>query len=314
MSRENRHLWNVTPPGEFAWLQASDGVRLRYARFAREDTPPGRAIVFQTGRTEFIEKYFEAVHDLLDRGFTVYMMDWRGQGLSDRALAERHKGHIRDYALYVSDFAEFMTRVVLPDASGPVPLLAHSMGAHITYRYMHDHQDQFTHAIFSGPMFDIRFPRGSRTIFSAIVRTLAALGLSERWIGPNGAWDPDAPFEGNVLTSDAERYADYGALCGENPDLAIGAPTVGWLVESLRSIALLGRRGHAEAVQTPVLIVWGTDDTLVSQAAIRKIVDRLPDARSLVVEGARHEVLKERDVYQELLWEAFDEFVGAQGT
>ena len=37
------------------------------------------------GRTEFIEKYFEVVRDLRARGFAVAVLDWRGQGLSDRA-------------------------------------------------------------------------------------------------------------------------------------------------------------------------------------------------------------------------------------
>ena len=67
---------------------------LRYARWA---PPPGRkgtVCMFQ-GRAEFIEKYFETVRDLQARGFAVATLDWRGQGLSDRALADRRKGHVK---------------------------------------------------------------------------------------------------------------------------------------------------------------------------------------------------------------------------
>ena len=58
---------------------------LRFARFA---PPPGRkgTVCVFPGRAEFIEKYFEVVRDLRARGFAVATIDWRGQGLSDRAL------------------------------------------------------------------------------------------------------------------------------------------------------------------------------------------------------------------------------------
>jgi lysophospholipase len=43
------------------------------------------SVVVSPGRSEPIEKYFEVVQDLLDRGFVVLVHDWRGQGLSHRA-------------------------------------------------------------------------------------------------------------------------------------------------------------------------------------------------------------------------------------
>ena len=83
-------------------LKTPDGVSLRFARFA---PPAGRrgTVCILPGRTEWIEKYFETVRDLRSRGFAVAILDWRGQGLSDRALSDRHKGH-------VGSFSEFDTR------------------------------------------------------------------------------------------------------------------------------------------------------------------------------------------------------------
>src|SRR3984893_17567150 len=80
-------------------LKTPDRVSLRFARWA---PPPGRkgtVFLFQ-GRAEFIEKYFETVRDLRARGFAVATFDWRGQGMSDRALAGRQKGHIRNFFEY----------------------------------------------------------------------------------------------------------------------------------------------------------------------------------------------------------------------
>ena len=81
-------------------------------RFARWAPPPGRkgtVCLFQ-GRAEFIEKYFETVRDLRARGFAVATLDWRGQGLRERALRNPRKGYVRNFAEYDIDLATFMQR------------------------------------------------------------------------------------------------------------------------------------------------------------------------------------------------------------
>ena len=111
-----------------AMLQTPDGVLLRYARWA---PPPGRkgtVCIFQ-GRTEFIEKYFEVVRDLRSRGFAVAILDWRGQGLSQRAFRDRRKGHVESFDQYLIDLETFIKEVVLPDCPPPLFALGHSMGA-----------------------------------------------------------------------------------------------------------------------------------------------------------------------------------------
>jgi len=79
------------------------------------------------GRTEWIEKYFETVRDLRSRGFAAAILDWRGQGLSDRALADRFKGHVRSFAEFDIDLETFMRDVVLPDCPPPIFALALSL-------------------------------------------------------------------------------------------------------------------------------------------------------------------------------------------
>src|SRR5262245_50561944 len=117
-------------------IKTRDGVSLRFARWA---PPPGRkgtVCIFQ-GRAEFIEKYFETVRDLRTRGFAVATIDWRGQGLSDRALSDSRKGHVRDFSEYESDLDVFMREVVLPDCPPPIYAVAHSMGASVLVRIAH---------------------------------------------------------------------------------------------------------------------------------------------------------------------------------
>src|SRR5438445_12947058 len=99
-------------------LKTRDGISLRFARWA---PPPGRkgtVCLFQ-GRAEFIEKYFETVRDLRARGFAVAMIDWRGQGLSGRALRNSRKGYVRNFNDYTIDLETFINEAVRPDCPPP---------------------------------------------------------------------------------------------------------------------------------------------------------------------------------------------------
>src|ERR1700754_1204026 len=85
-------------------LKTSDGVVLRVGRFkAPSDRPfKGTVCLFQ-GRGEFIEKYFEVIGELNERGFTVAALDWRGQGGSQRRLKDPRRGHIGQFTDFQTD-------------------------------------------------------------------------------------------------------------------------------------------------------------------------------------------------------------------
>ena len=125
---------NPVPEGAvMCVLKTPDGISIRFARWPPPSDRKGTVCVFQ-GRIEFIEKYFEIVRDLNARGFAVATLDWRGQGLSDRMLRERRKGHIANFAEYDTDLETFMRDVVLPDCPPPLFGLANSMGAAVLIR------------------------------------------------------------------------------------------------------------------------------------------------------------------------------------
>src|SRR4029453_4223446 len=117
-------------------IKTSDGAELRFARWA---PPPGRkgTVCVFTGRSEYIEKYFETVRDLRQRGYAVAMIDWRGQGHSSRLLDNPFKGHVQSFSEYQTDVAAFVRQVVLPDCPPPHFALAHSMGGAVMLHVAH---------------------------------------------------------------------------------------------------------------------------------------------------------------------------------
>src|SRR4029077_21241574 len=89
---------------------------------------------------------------LRSRGFAVAMFDWRGQGLSDRALFDPRKGHVRSFAEYDLDLETFVKEVMLPDCPPPHFALAHSMGAAILIRAARNGRRWFDGGVLSAPM------------------------------------------------------------------------------------------------------------------------------------------------------------------
>ena len=74
-------------------LTARDGVKLAYALCI--PAQPAATIVISSGRIEAYLKYQEVMFDLYNQGFAVFIMDHRGQGLSDRMTANPHQGFVR---------------------------------------------------------------------------------------------------------------------------------------------------------------------------------------------------------------------------
>jgi len=289
-------------------LTTADGVHVRFARWA---PPPGRkgTVCILPGRAEFIEKYFEVVRDLRARGFAVAALDWRGQGLSQRALSDPRKGHVDSFAEYDRDLEAFVKEIVLPDCPPPYFALGHSMGGAVLLRAAHRGRRWFDRIVLSAPMVAltaVRRPRLARGTAAA----LRAVGLGGAYVpggGPTAV--TSLPFTGNTVTSDPLRYARTAAIVEAEPKLALGAPTIAWLAAAFDAMEVFADPLLPRHLRQPVLMVAAGQDALVSTAAIEDFASRMRGGAKLVISGAKHELLMEQDRYREQFWAAFDAFV-----
>src|ERR1700684_2329319 len=92
--------------GSAEWIEAAGDHRQR-AAFYPAANPIGTVVV-SAGRTEFIEKYFEIIGELLERRYSVLIHDWRGQGLSTRLLPDALKGHADRFHDLVADYGRLL--------------------------------------------------------------------------------------------------------------------------------------------------------------------------------------------------------------
>ena len=304
-------------------LMTPDKRHLRAAVWEPQPGTEPRAIcVLLQGFAEFIEKYGEVAEELRSRGFIVATMDWRSQGASERRMAGNRAGHVRSFDEYDSDFAALLIQAIEPiqrgfaaSGRGPLPVivLAHSMGAHILLRFLHEHPRRFAGAVLMAPLLGVDTGKYSPGFTKALTFLLNARRASPRFIFGAEERDPlETSFESNTVTSDRARFERNLSALKAQPFLRIYGPTFGWLGAVFQSLARFKKRGFAEDITTPLLIFGAGRDRVIPTAPIRDFVKRLPQAKYVEIDEAEHEILMERDAIRNRFWSEFDAFVAAR--
>jgi lysophospholipase len=291
-------------------IAGRDGKRLRTGLWdAAPGSNPRGVCVLLSGQTEFLEKYDEVAGELSARGFTVASFDWRGQGGSDRLGDDPLKVHVNDFADYDDDLAIFMGEIVKPLTAKPPLVLAHSMGAHILLRTLHDRPGLFAASVLTAPMMRA-LTRGYPPVVARTVCFVENLsGQRNAWVWGMAGRDPlKLSFEDNIVTSDRARFARNQSYLAAKNDIRLAGPTWGWLEAAYRSMGRTMSKGYPDAITTPLLVIAAGRDRVVDTSAAREFASRLPNGRYLEISEAEHEILMETDTIRRQFWDAFDAF------
>jgi len=294
------------PAQRYGFLQAG-GARLRYACWNVPGTnPPRGSVVLLGGRGEFIEKYAtEVVSELLRRGYCVFALDWRGQGLSDRPLADRGKGHIDNFSTYMADLQLFLDKVVAPEAPRPILTLCHSMGAHIMMRVLAENgSGPLAAGVLVSPMTALRREAMLRSVLMLMPELPV---VDDRYLFGTGPFIALArQFHSNIVTHDERRYRFTDQWFQADPRLALGGPTLGWGRQAVRSMTTAAAPGYLEHIDLPLVLISAGEDALIDVRSHAAAAARLRHGEHFTIAGAKHEVMMETDDLRALFWEAFD--------
>lgn len=296
------HPDNPTPAGAAAfWLDGTAGKRFRIL-LAPADGEARASVIISPGRIEGFEKYFETVRDLQRRGYATLSVDWRGQGLAERLGRAPERGHI-DRVDYCVDDLERALQAVGPRLPGPLLLLCHSMGGMIGLHVLLSGRIAIGGAAFSAPMWGFKnLPPGA----AALAAGVTALGLGQT-LAPGQArlWSP-TPYEGNIFTTDPDRFARNEAILTAFPQLRLGGPSFAWVHHFMRAQRAAHRPGAIEALDLPAFIAIAGQDALIDNRAIAAIAARWRGAETVTFPEARHEILQERAQWRDAFWAGFE--------
>ena len=287
--------------GAAHWVRTRDGLRLRLAHYKAPDAR-GTVLMFP-GRTEYVEKYAPAAEQFAADGLCTMVIDWRGQGLSDRILGDPMGGHVNRFRDYQLDVAAMLEATEALDLPRPWHLLAHSMGGAIGLRTLVDGAPVAS-AAFSAPMWGIQIAPALRPVAWSFSWLARQAGLDAAYApGTSGsAYPAAAAFAENLLTGDADQFALMARQVAVHPELALGGPSLRWLNEALRECRLLSR---APSPDIPCLTLLGSEERIVDTLRVRRRMGRWPEGELVVLDGARHEPLMERPEIRERAFAAF---------
>jgi lysophospholipase len=289
-------------------LDVGDGISLRVARWRPTVKRMNGTVLLIQGRSEFIEKYAETIADLRRRGFGVVTFDLRGQGRSQRMLPDPRKGHVDSFDEYGRDISAVLDQVM---ARLPRPhfAIAHSMGAAALLLMLEAGEARLDRAVLLSPLV------GLASVKTSLAAELLAYGLD--FIALGGRYVPGGgptslstkPFQGNRLTTDPVRYKRVADIIVAAPDLAIGDPTIRWVLSMFQTFRRFAHRDFGRSVQVPTLMLIPGADPLCNSHASEELATRIRGCQSITIPGARHELLLERDCYRTQALAAIDAFL-----
>ena len=292
---------NPIPDGaEAVWFKGAEGRNLRACMIpARNPAEARGTAIVCPGRSEFIEKYFRVANELLDRGFAVLILDWPGQGLSDRLLGDRGKGHIDRFETFMSALSKGLTKLEdrLPR---PHVSVAHSMGGAIALAAITEDLVRVDAAAFCAPMWGIKTPIFG---FRYLVWAMRVMGRANDYAQQPG---PPETFETNIVTHDREHWQMNRDLTDAMPDLLLGPVTWGWLGAALQVFAVFAKAAKLRRLELPMMVATADEEALVENEAHERIAKLLPNCEHIEIKGARHEILMEKDDKRAQFWSAFD--------
>ncbi|CDH23328.1 lysophospholipase L2 [Xenorhabdus bovienii] len=292
-------FWKTRDEREFMGV---DDIPIRYVSF--RSLHHDKTLLILPGRSESYVKYPEIAYDFYHLGYDIFIIDHRGQGRSGRMLDDPQKGHVEKFDHYVDDLAKFVELEITPRQSHRCYALAHSMGAAILSRFLLRQElvrqePDFRAVALCAPMFGINLPM-PRWLANFLVNQAEPYPKRRNsYAVSTGQWRP-LPYLINLLTHSYARYQRYLRYYADYPELRLGGPTYHWMRESMQMGDELIE--NAGVIQTPLIVLKASEDKVVNNRELLAFCESRQKARTgkaekkpLVIQGAHHEILFEKD-------------------
>lgn len=253
------------------------------------------SVVVSSGRIESMLKYKELVYDLYQNGYSVFIHDHRGQGLSGRMTDDPQMGYVHDFSDYVTDFKKFIDDVVTANSQHQPKLLCHSMGGAIGALMILRYPEVFEKVVFSAPMFGIR-PALPNWFANLLLNLHFLLNKQIAYFFGQKNYESQ-PFENNDLTQSKIRYQIFRQEYEDLPRVQLGGVTGHWLKAAAKAMDAI--ESMASKFPIPALILQAGADTVVDNKRQARVASKMANTRLAVIQDARHELLEEQDKYRE---------------
>jgi lysophospholipase len=281
----------------------TNAKRVNFTRFSLKQSGTKGSIVISVGRAESSISYYETAKSFLDLGYSpIFVIDHRGQGLSERILGNGQKSHVEKFRFYANDFKIFINHIVKNEVKhNRLFLITHSMGSAVAADGMMRHRLTFKAVSHVAPMFKLVLEKSEAEILEDLETYCAPIimwtGLCNMFIPGGGAFNSNVPFEKNRLTNDENRYKFMYKSYELWPSSRIGSVTLNWVKETIPAIKEI--RHNSNRVDAPTLLLQAANDTIVDNSGQNTYCYRALDCELVVLENSKHGIFKEVDTIRD---------------
>lgn len=289
-----------------------DGSRIRYYRALN---PRAKAVVVMVhGFCEFFGKFHEAAYNFWESGYSIYFIELRGHGGSQRSVKALDHVDVADFSEYVEDLKAFLDQVVVPQTQGlltraavagsagtmsargsagklPLYLYAHSMGGCVGTLFLERHPEYFKAAVLSSPMLKMTFGDIKMWQVKALIIVSRVLRWNEQTMPGQNDFDPEKPdFDGSGTLSRA-RF-DYQWELRVTPESGglntMNGGTYRWGRAAWKATQELLK--DEAKIRIPVLVCQAGKDFFVDNEGQDHFAKTAPKAKLLRFPEAKHEI------------------------
>lgn len=271
------------------YLKTEENIEIYYRKYVLEN--PKASIVISHGLMEFSDKYTETIYYFLKAGYSVFIMDHRGHGLSTREVSDTSLIYIKDFNDYINDFHKFMNEIVKKETKGKKCFLfGHSMGGGIGVRYIEKYNKDFDAAVFSSPMFKIKtgYSNGLTDIIVKIFRHY------KKGKGYLFGYKPFQDIKSDKIypVTSKTRLDYYYEKIHNNKEYQTSGACFKWLDACLKGCREIFLKDNLKNLQDfPIIIFHVKDDTLVVPEAHEKFVNEVNNSSLYVIKNDKHELM-----------------------
>ena len=292
------------------YFNSFDGRRIHYARAINENEKA--TIVVSHGFCEFIPKYYEVLYYFYEMGYSVFMLEYRGHGFSQRANEkleqELDKVYVTDYREYVEDLHGFMDQVVCKESrTGRFILFAHSMGGCIASYFLEEYPNYFKKAILSSPLHEMNFKGTSPVAVNALFILSILLHWNMKYVPGQHGFDDVYGFDHSSCLSE-NRYR-YIFKCREDePRYTTYGGSYAWTRASVSATKQVVR--NASKIAIPVLLFQAGLDTMVEARGQNEFAKAAANVELIRYDESKHEIFNSLDYIRRDYYKKIFDFIG----
>lgn len=275
------------------YIKGINNIELYYEKYINDEAKGN--IVISHGFGEFTEKYNEMIYYFLNCGYSVFIIEHRGNARSSRLGKDSCQISVERFDNYIEDFKTFLEEVVIPEGRNKILLLfAHSMGGGIGSAFLEKYPEYFNGAVMSSPMHEINTGKYPKIIALTVSSFLVAIGKGNEYLPGQKPYTGRRKFPSRS-TNSKHRYNYQYNLIENNESYQTGGSSAKWYYEAMKAVKGVIKPKNASKVKIPVMILQTELDTHVIPDAHYKFAENAKNCRVVIVKGSKHESYFEND-------------------